>query len=69
MNEETRIGKMARRIWFALANRGEMTPGELEMTVDTSPQILDLALGWLAREGRVEILAENAGTKGRLQLN
>jgi hypothetical protein len=60
---------MARRIRFALGSRGEMTPRELEMTVDASPQLLDFALGWLAHEDGVEIVSEDAGTRVRLKLN
>ena len=69
MNMETQIGEMARRIRTALGSRGEMTPADLEMTVDTSPQLLDFALGWLAREDKVEILSEDTGTKVRLKFN
>ena len=69
MNVQTQIGEMARRIRAALGSRGEMTPAELEMTVDTSPQLLDFALGWLAREDRVEILNEDTGTKVRLKFD
>jgi hypothetical protein len=69
MNMETQIGEMARRIRTALGSRGEMTPADLEMTVDASPQLLDFALGWLAREDQVEILSEDTGTKIRLKFN
>jgi hypothetical protein len=68
-NVESQIAEMARRVWIALGSRGEMTPAELEMTVDASPQLLDFALGWLAREDKVEILSEDTGTKLRLKFN
>ena len=37
---------------------GEMSSDELEIMVDVSPQMLERALGWLARDDQVEILSE-----------
>jgi len=37
MNVEAQTGEMARRVRTALGNRGEMTPADLEVTVDASP--------------------------------
>ncbi|HEY2646137.1 MAG TPA: hypothetical protein VGI34_04165 [Candidatus Acidoferrales bacterium] len=67
MNLQTQVAETARRIRIALGRRGIMTPEELELTVDASPQILDSALGWLACEGLVELLSEDNRTKVRLK--
>jgi len=69
MIAQTQVDETARRIRIALGRRGEMTPEELEMTVDATPQLLDSALGWLACEGRVELLSGENCMKVRLKFN
>jgi hypothetical protein len=65
MNLQTQLAETARRIRIALGARGEMTPEELELTVNASRQILDSALGWLACEGIVEMHREDNFTRVR----
>jgi hypothetical protein len=67
MNLQTQITDTARRIRIALGARGEMTPEELELTVNASRRMLDSALGWLACEGTVELFREDNFTKVRLK--
>jgi hypothetical protein len=66
---QSEVSETARRIQCALGSHGEMSTHELEMTVDTSPQLLRFALGWLACEDKVEIVSADAETKVRLKFN
>jgi hypothetical protein len=56
MNEE--IGKVAGAIWHALDASGEMTIARLKKEVEAEAPYFDWALGWLAREDKIEISRE-----------
>lgn len=66
---DSEIGEIAKRVQTTLGCRGEMTPLDIEITVDVSTQLLDCALGWLACEDKVEFLNGDAETRVRLKLN
>jgi len=53
MNEE--IGRVAGLIWNALESNGEMSLSKLRNVVDAGEPIFDWAIGWLAREDKVEL--------------
>ncbi len=59
------VGKLAGTIWRLLENKGSMGLTELRASIVTAPYLIEFALGWLAREGRVEIFEENAEVKIR----
>jgi hypothetical protein len=56
MNEE--IGKVAGAIWHALEANGEMTLTKLKKEVETEGLIFDWAIGWLAREDKIDLTRE-----------
>ena len=56
MNEE--IGKVAGAIWRALETNGQMTLAKLKKEVDSGPSLFDWAIGWLAREDKIELTFE-----------
>ncbi len=55
------IGETAGVVWHKLAENGPMTLAQLAKQVDASRDMVMQAIGWLAREGKVEI--EDNGRK------
>ena len=60
------IGEGAGLIWGYLAENGETTVAALKKEVDLKGDLAILALGWLAREGKVQI--EKKGTSVKVSL-
>jgi len=56
MNEE--IGRVAGSIWRALDANGEMTLTSLKKRIDAGTSLFDWAIGWLAREDKIELTLE-----------
>lgn len=65
MNEE--IGTTAGAIWQALEGRGELSLDQLKKAVEGKAPVFDWALGWLAREDKVEIRPEKRSFRVRLK--
>lgn len=67
MNEE--IGAVAGAIWHALDENGEMTLAKLKKEVKAEGPLFDWAIGWLAREDKIELARDKrsilASLKGR----
>lgn len=61
------IGEAAGAIWRALDEAGEATLARLKQSTNLADQMLLLALGWLAREGKVRLLRERRTLKVQLQ--
>ncbi|NLX54590.1 MAG: winged helix-turn-helix domain-containing protein [Planctomycetaceae bacterium] len=55
------IGETAGVVWHKLAENGPMTMAQLAKQIDASRDMVMQAIGWLAREGKVEI--EESGRK------
>ena len=60
LNSETRlndivgqVGKTAGLVWTHLAKNGKCSIPNLQNKTGTNPEMLNQALGWLAREGKV----------------
>ena len=49
-----KIGSVAGNIWSQLEKTGEMSPRKLSTTVKEKSDVVYMALGWLARENKVE---------------
>lgn len=49
------IGEVAGVVWHTLDHRGPMTLAQLAKEVDAPRDIVMQAVGWLAREGKVDI--------------
>jgi DNA-binding transcriptional ArsR family regulator len=49
------IGKVAGTIWQALSEKGPLSTAKLVKAVDEPRDTVMQALGWLAREGKVDI--------------
>jgi len=49
------IGEAAGEIWRYLSNNGDASFTALKKSIKRNPNELYLALGWLSREGKIEI--------------
>jgi len=56
MKEE--IGKVAGSIWRTLDENGEMTMSKLKKETGIETALFDWAIGWLAREDKIELTPE-----------
>jgi len=65
MNEE--IGRIAGEIWHLLKDRGEMSLSGVVMALNTTQSTAYMALGWLAREDKVEFVKKRRGIVARLR--
>ncbi|MDD2714507.1 MAG: winged helix-turn-helix domain-containing protein [Candidatus Wallbacteria bacterium] len=71
---ETFIGPVAGQIWKFLHERGEVTFKQLEDTLmdDSVPMkrvIVAMGLGWLAREGKLNLVEEGKGKRYRMKIS
>lgn len=58
------IGEMAGKIYETLEEKGETTSAKLQKGVGASDDnLFQQALGWLAREGKINILKKGKSTK------
>jgi hypothetical protein len=53
------IGEMAGVVWSTLSEKGSMTMAQLVKAVGEPRDSVMLALGWLAREDKIDIVEEN----------
>ena len=54
---EEKAGALAGKIWEALNEGGELTSKELKKAIKTrSDKVLFLGLGWLLREGKLNVV-------------
>jgi len=60
------IGQSAGQIWEYLNANGESTLTKMKKDLDLQGNFTELGLGWLAREGKVEITKKGTSTKVRL---
>ena len=60
------IGQSAGQIWEYLNANGESTLTKMKKDLDLQGNFAEMGLGWLAREGKVEITKKGASTKVRL---
>jgi winged helix-turn-helix protein DUF2582 len=55
MDLKNTVGETAGKIWQALSNDGPQTVTQLKKKVNGSSEVVNLALGWLAREDKVDL--------------
>ncbi len=60
------IGSTAGRIWDALGNNGGLSLAQLKRKIGGSPDLLNQAIGWLAREDKIAV--EKKGNSVKLSL-
>jgi len=50
------IGEMAGKVWELLASGGPLTLDQLKKKLNAQGEILSYALGWLAREDKIDFI-------------
>jgi len=61
------VGETAGKIWHALNDLGPQTLAQLKKKVNGSGELVDFALGWLAREDKIDICLEKKNFKVSLK--
>lgn len=61
------IGEAAGAIWHALDAQGELTLAKLKKEVAVEDTMFQWAVGWLAREDKIEIVREKRAYRIRLK--
>ncbi|RJP17795.1 MAG: hypothetical protein C4520_15610 [Candidatus Abyssobacteria bacterium SURF_5] len=57
---EKEIGEAAGSIWKLLKANGPMPKSRIPKSAEISPQLANMAIGWLAREGKLTLRKEKA---------
>jgi winged helix-turn-helix protein DUF2582 len=50
------VGETAGKVWHALSSGGPQTLAQLKKRLNGSNELTSFALGWLAREDKIEII-------------
>lgn len=61
MNATAEIGETAGRVWNFLNTHGKSSVSAVEKAAKAPKRQVHMALGWLAREDKIELLEENRG--------
>jgi len=67
MHLNGQVGETAGEVWRSLHNSGPQTLAQLKKGLHSNVALLSLAVGWLAREDKVEILVEKELFRLRLR--
>ena len=60
------IGETAGQIWEYLDRKGESTLAKMSKELDLDTNFTQMGIGWLAREGKVEMSKKGTSTNVRL---
>lgn len=58
MELKATVGETAGKIWHSLSNDGPQTVAQLKKKLNGSGEMVNFALGWLAREDKIDIVQE-----------
>lgn len=58
METTEQVGTTAGMVWHILRDSGPLTVTQLKKKLNGSSELVNFALGWLAREDKVDILQE-----------
>lgn len=67
MEINEKVGEAAGRVWHALSSDGPQTVTQLKKQLNGSSEVVTFALGWLAREDKVEITQDKKTFKVKLK--
>jgi len=67
MEINAQVGETAGKVWNLLNDEGPQTFVQLKKKLDGSGELLSFALGWLAREDKVDIKQEKKTVKVALR--
>ena len=63
MLETKTIGETAGLVWNHLQSNGECSLSALEKGVEAPRSLVSMAVGWLAREGKIELKEEKRAVR------
>ena len=55
---KAQVGELAGEVWQLLASEEPLTLAQLKKKLDAQGELLSYALGWLAREDKIEFVPE-----------
>ncbi len=55
---QDKIGLIAGKVWKVLSEEGEQTPSTLKKKIKAPTDLVQFAIGWLAREGKLQFTAK-----------
>ncbi|MGO8816058.1 MAG: winged helix-turn-helix domain-containing protein [Terriglobia bacterium] len=67
METNEQVGVTAGKVWHTLNDLGPQTVAQLKKKLNGSGDLVGFALGWLAREDKVDILLEKKSFKVALK--
>ncbi len=67
MNTKAQVGEAAGEVWRLLDQHGPQTLAQLKKRMNGSSELLSFAIGWLAREDKLEIHPERKSFKLQLK--
>jgi hypothetical protein len=62
-----KVGEAAGKVWQALSAEGPQTVAQLKKQLNGTSEVVNFALGWLAREDKVEIIQDKKTFKIKLK--
>jgi hypothetical protein len=64
---KAQVGELAGEVWRLLANEGPLTLAQLKKKLDAKGELLSYALGWLAREDKIDFVSEKKTMRVQLR--
>jgi hypothetical protein len=61
------IGELAGKVWSVLGGGASMTPAQIAKAAGENEKLVCMAIGWLAREDKLEISKAKASLKVALK--
>ena len=60
---KAQVGETAGEVWRLLKSEGPQTMAQLKKKLKRTNELLNFAVGWLARENQVDIIEEKKGPR------
>ncbi len=67
MDIKNQVGETAGKVWTVLNSEGPLTVAQLKKKVNGTGELLNLAIGWLAREDKIDITPEKKNLRVQLR--
>ncbi len=67
MEVNTQIGETAGKVWHLLSENGSLTTAQMRKKLGGTNELLNLALGWLAREDKIVVTQERRDLRVQLR--
>lgn len=61
------VGETAGKVWQLLSSEGPQTQAQIKKKLNESNELVSLALGWLAREDKLDITQEKKNLTATLK--